>query len=976
MSCRPAGDPELLRGLSERAAAVVRHAIEQHGGRVQEAAGAGALAVFGMPVLHEDDALRAVRAAHEARAALAELGPGLTLRAGIATGVVIAAADAAGQPVQAARELGRRAGPGEILLAPATQLLVRDAVSCEPAGEDALRLVRLDPAAPGVARRLDTPLVDRERELLLLETAFAHAVRSSACQLFTVCGEAGIGKSRLVAELVKALGKEATVLSGQCLAYGEGITYWPVVEIIRSAAGIGAEDLAGTRERIAMLVPGPDGELVAERLAGLLGLGPTPGADEIAWALQRLLEALAAVRPVVVVVDDLQHAEPTLLDLLEGLADRSHGAPILLAGLARPALLEIRPSWGGGKPNTMTVSLEPLDAHDSGLLLANLPGGSELDPQLRTRVVQAAGGHPLFVEELLTMLSEQGRALGGDDELSLPPTVQVLLAARLERLPEPERLVLECGAVEGETFHAAALAALAPELAPEACETALAALLRKNLLRRAESQLAGGDAYRFRHALLREEAYAALPKARRAALHEAFAAWLEQAAGARLVELEEILGYHLEQAYRYRSELGPVDDEIRALGERAADRLGAAGYRAHARGDARAAASLFAAAAELASIPLERAGYALRHGEAAREAGTFVQAEEVLTRVRADAVASGWPGLEAGAEVELAMLRLQTHPLDAASRLREAGSRALATFETLDDDRGTALALVLLAQERWLVLRCADMEELLERALPPAERSGDQRLVAAVLIGLARATVFGPRPAEDAAERCESLIERARTIGPILVASISTMLAVLEASRGNSSRARALGEESKTVMEELAPGPTVAVSRMHWGLALLIAGDPERAELELRSARELLEGLGERTVASTVAALHARALMELGRPEEAERAAMLGLGWADADDVVTQAYARGALARSQAARGLMDEAIENAHQAVELSSRHDSLNQRGDALLDLALVLSAAADREGAQKAAAEALEFYRAKGNVVSAERTARLLG
>jgi tetratricopeptide (TPR) repeat protein len=197
----------------------------------------------------------------------------------------------------------------------------------------------------------------------------------------------------------------------------------------------------------------------------------------------------------------------------------------------------------------------------------------------------------------------------------------------------------------------------------------------------------------------------------------------------------------------------------------------------------------------------------------------------------------------------------------------------------------------------------------------------------------------------------------------------------LEASRGNASRARALGEESTAVLEELAPGPMVASARRSAGLASLIAGDPEHAERELQSARDLLEGLGERSVASTIAALHARALVELERYAEAERAAMLGLSWAKAGDVVSQAYARGALARVLAARGLLDEALENAYQAVELSSRHDALTQRGDALLDLALVLHAAADRQGAQQAAGKALELYRAKGNVASGDRAARLL-
>jgi tetratricopeptide (TPR) repeat protein len=295
-------------------------------------------------------------------------------------------------------------------------------------------------------------------------------------------------------------------------------------------------------------------------------------------------------------------------------------------------------------------------------------------------------------------------------------------------------------------------------------------------------------------------------------------------------------------------------------------------------------------------------------------------------------------------------------------------------FEELAEDRGTAAALVFLARERLLGLHWADAESLLSRALAPAERSGDGRLEATVLVGLARAAVFGPRPAEDAVSRCETLLARARAIGPTAAASISMMLAVLEASLGNSARARALGEEAKAVLEELAPGAVRSFGH-YTGLASLIAGDPEHAEQELRFVGELLEERGERGIASTVAALRARALVELERFEEAERLAELALQWAAADDVVSHAYACGALARCQAAHGRSREALENAQKAVELSSTGDFLNGRGDALFDLAIVLDAAGEPRGARESAAEALALYRAKGNVQTCKRVALLL-
>ena len=269
----------------------------------------------------------------------------------------------------------------------------------------------------------------------------------------------------------------------------------------------------------------------------------------------------------------------------------------------------------------------------------------------------------------------------------------------------------------------------------------------------------------------------------------------------------------------------------------------------------------------------------------------------------------------------------------------------------------------------------ADMEDLLDQALPPAERSGDQALVAEVLFGLAKAAALGPRPAEEAVSRCEGFLARAREIGPMATGTITVVLGVPEALRGNASRAVALGEEGKAVLRELTL-LAVAGAGLMTGITALIADEPERAEEELRTAAAGLDELGERGMGSTVAAIRARALVELERHEEAEEMAMLGLGSADADDVATQGIARGALARSLAARGRMDEALENAHQAVELSSGSDFLNQRGDTYLDLALVLEATADRAGARQAAEQALILYRAKGNVVTAQRVGRFLG
>jgi len=980
-------DAESMRELMRSYFDEMRMALKRHGGTVEKFIGDAVVAVFGVPEAHEDDGLRACRAALDMQARIALLNEGferrfggqIAVRIGVNTGEVIAG-DASsletfvtGDAVNVAARLEQAAGPGEVLLGEPTYRLVRNAARVETvepvsakgksAPVKAYRLLEIRSFGPA-PRRVRTPLTGREDQLRLLERAFDATVAERCCRLVTVIGEPGVGKSRLATELVSRIETRARVVRGTCLSYGEGITYWAIGQIVRGLAGISDEH--SREEALALIrahVDGtPNGHVIAAKTAQLLGLaeGATT-VPETAWAIRHFLAAGTGAEPLLVLVDDIHWAEPTLLDVLAGLPAAIADAPILVLCLARPELLESRPDW------QVAVRLELLGERDANALVKSLlpvaPAG------VRQRIADASGGNPLFAEELAAW------ALEGDlDAVALPTSLHALLGARLDRLGSEDRDTLERGAIEGEVFHRGAVVELSfPALRPSV-PASLEALAAKDLIRPAETSFPGEAAFRFKHILVRETAYQATAKRLRAALHAQFAGWLERLAGERVTEYEEILGYHLAQSYRYHAELGPVDDEIRALGDRAATWLAGAGDRAHARGDARAASSLFAAAAELASVPLEQAGYALRHGTAARDIGAFATAAEVLTRVRSDAVAADWPGLEAGAELELATLSMDTDPTESMSRLRQVGNSALATFELLEDDRGVAVALVFLARERWTALRCGEMEALLDRALAPAERSGDQRLVAAILVGLARAIVMGPRAADDAGSACESLLERARTIGPMAAASISSLLAVLEASLGNSARARALGEESKAVMEELAL-PRVAGVQQFAGLASLIAGDPEHAEHELRSAEVLLEELGERFAASTIAALHARALVELERHEEAERVAALGIGWAVTGDIASQAYARGALARSLAARGRIHEALENAHEAVRLSSGSDFLNLRGDVLLDLALVLDAAADRQAARRAAAEALTFYRAKGNVVSAERVARLL-
>ena len=549
-------DPEVLRALMNRYYDAARVALERHGGTVEKFVGDAVMAVFGIPTASEDDALRAVRASVELRDLVHELG--LEARIGVNTGAVVAGEGdtlVTGDAVNVAARLEQSAGAGEILLGDDTYRLVRDAVDGEATAlgvkgksdpVPAFRLVRLDAAAAGLTRSFGAPLVGRVRERERLRDDFADVTSTRSCRLFTLIGPAGVGKSRVVSDLLGEIADSATIARGRALSYGEGITYWPLVEVLLQ---LGVEP----------------GEAIRS----------SPADTQL--ATRALLERLAEDRPVVLVLDDLHWAEPPLLDLVEHICDWSRGVPIFLLCIARPELLDVRPGWGGGTLNATSLLLEPLDDGDTAELVDRLLDGVELDPATRARILETAEGNPLFLEEMAALARES------DGAVEVPPTIHALLQARLDTLGAEERTVIERGAVEGKVFHRGAVTALAPD--PDADDVAgrLLSLVRKELVRPDRTQIPGDDAFRFRHLLIRDTAYESLPKAVRADLHERFAAWLD--AHAALYEQDEILGYHLEQAARYRAELDADDPRASELAERAGDHLAAAGRTAFRRGD-------------------------------------------------------------------------------------------------------------------------------------------------------------------------------------------------------------------------------------------------------------------------------------------------------------------------------------------------------------------------------------------------------
>src|SRR3954451_325525 len=646
-------DPEALRSLLAQYFEGMAGIVERHGGAVEKFIGDAVMAVFGIPVVHEDDALRALRAAVEMRDALPELG--VEGRIGVMTGEVVSGTAerlATGDAVNVAARLEQAARPGEGLIGGPALPLAGAAAEVEAVEPLVLKgktepvpAYRLLGVLEAPERRHEAPFVGRERELALLREAWERAHAERRCELLTLVGDAGVGKSRLAAEALASI--EATVVRGRCLPYGEGITYWPVVEVLKQLELLPSEEAAAVAIR----------SLLGETEAAT-------SADEIAWAFRKTLEEAAAERPLVVVFDDIQWGEQTFLDLVEHIALLSSGAAILLLCIARLELTDRRSSW------PVTLRLDPLPDDDVDELIPE-----RIPVNLRAKIARAAGGNPLFVEEMLAMA---GEAAG---EVVVPPTLQALLAARLDQLETAERSVLERGAIEGEVFHRGAVQTLSPgetQVTPR-----LAALVRKELIRPDRAQLVGEDGFRFRHLLIRDAAYDALPKGTRAELHERFAAWLQEH-GLELVELDEILGYHLERACRYRTELGvPLDAD---LAEGARRRLTTAGRRAYLRHDHGAAVSMLERATALAPSDeidlvvdltlLDTLFYGGKGGEALERAGSLAER----------AAAAGDDVSELCGRIKEGLFRTSLEPEGAAEQLDALIEHAVPVFEAATSD--------------------------------------------------------------------------------------------------------------------------------------------------------------------------------------------------------------------------------------------------------------------------------------------------
>ena len=995
-------DPEIIRLVMTRYFDAMKTVLEHHGGTVEKFIGDAIMAVFGIPVLHEDDAFRAVRASSAMGERLALLnrelaqshGISLAVRIGVNTGEVVTGDSASGQrlvtgdAVNLASRLEQAASPGQVLLGESTYRLVRDAVQVEPAGPlavkgkstsvHAFRLIAVSADTPRVERRFRSPMVARERQLGMLVQALQSAGTDRRCHLFTVLGAAGVGKSRLIYEFRQRLPPGTSVLQGRCLSYGEGITFWPVTELLRQAAAVREDHSPEERRaRIAALLEGEEhAGSIADRLAELLGVGkPSAAAQETFWAVRRLLEALGKRQPLVVIFDDIHWAEPTLLDLVEYVADWARDSPLLLICTSRLELLDRRQGWGGGKLNATSILLEPLHDQESEQLINNLLG-ARLPADVSQRVLKAAEGIPLFVEQMIGMLIDEGLLrrdngswipAGDLSRVQVPPTIHALLAARLDQVHPDERLVVECGAVEGKVFHLGALAELAPEAIRDRLAPLLMSLTRRELIRPDRAEFVGEEAFRFRHQLIRDAAYNGIPKGQRAKLHERFAAWLEGVVGGTS-EYEEVLGFHLEQAYRYKTELGSIGAEDRTLAHRAASLLGTAGHRAMTRGDMPGAANLLERAIVLREAP-ERFEALLLLSRVLVELGEFRRAESLVKQALGEARAIGGEGLEMHARIARARIIGRVDPDAFVTEAEAIAREAIPLFEKLGDDRGLADSWELVALRLNQIGHPKEMTDAHEKAIEHARRAGDWQGELGNTAALAATLFWGATPVEEGIRRLEAMLDRVKG-HRFTEARIIRFLAAFAAMQGRFDEARILARKAAASFEELGAKLLIATRGFTTGPLELLAGDPAAAEREERASCEALERMGERSWYCSLAAGLAETLYLQGRYDEAYEWTVRSEQTAGAGDLEAQADLRAVRAKILARRGEFAEAERLAREAVEIGRPAEELDHEADNWFDLAEVLRLAGRTAEAADALREAARLWTLKGNIVSANK------
>ena len=910
-------DPEVARRRVTSFFDGVARCIEAYGGTVEKFAGDAVMAAFGIPQAHEDDADRAVRAGFGILEHVRELG--LAARVGIEAGeVVVDEADstfATGEAVNVAARLQQAASPGEILVGEAARRLTVSTVEAESAGPLELRGFRKPIPAYRVLAALDgqrplskvsAPFVGRDAELELLENILERTIRDRRPHVFTVYGEPGVGKSRMIREFLAGV-EGATILRGRALPYGEGVTYWPLAEMVKSAAGITDDDPIETAK--AKLIECCGDEAIAELLglaAGVMEAVETErGQPEIAWAAREFADELADVQPLVMVFEDIHWAEEPLLELIDHLAQWVRERALLIICLARPELLDVRPGWGGGRVRSTAIELEPLGREESEALAEALLEEHHVPEGVRARLLDKTEGNPLFVEETVRMLLEQG-VDGGD---RIPDTLQAMIGARIDRLPAGEKILLQRAAVIGRTFWVGAVDHLSPEYHGDELEDMLDDLLLRDFLAREDrSTISGEPAYRFKNVLIREVAYGGLSKSARAEYHTRFAEWLHERAD---MELLEIRAYHLDQACALYAELdGKPPAE---LAQRAAKALEAAGKRALATESNVSARKLLLRSAELEPT-LSRRFLAAR---AAWQLGDLPVVRDEMTVLAAEAAVEGARDIESRALTALSEVAAS---LDGELvRAAELADQALAVVEPEDHD-GRFRALDRRARVARWVGRLAEAEDYEQQALEVARAAGRKDFEARAALQLAGIHIG--RMEDD---KAEPLIDRA----VVLADESGSIVARASAaqSKGSLHRVREEYEEATGWFTKALDlyREAASVSEIAWTSRMLaqvawITGNPGKAEKLFRESIRMLAPMMERGTLCESQRLLAQLLLAEGRLEEAEKYALAARETVSAEDITSRATTRVALAQVRAAQGRDEEADVLFQEAVEVLS--------------------------------------------------------
>jgi class 3 adenylate cyclase/tetratricopeptide (TPR) repeat protein len=902
-------DPEVVRRRVSRFFDQVSHSIVTHGGTVEKFAGDAVMAAFGVPLAHEDDAERAVRAGFATLERVSTLG--LEARVGIESGEVVAddgdSTFATGEAVNLAARLQAAAGPNEVLIGPAAARLLRDRVELEEVGPLELRGWR-EPIVAHKAvcladlgtpiRGLSAPLVGRTSELDLLENTYERAVRARRASLVTIYGDPGVGKSRLAREFVAGL-EGATVLTGRSLPYGEGVTYWPLAEMVKASSGITDDDpLDEAHEKLRQYC---EDEAVADLLGLAVGVLEAVEGErsqqEIAWAARAWAEQLAEAQPLVLVFEDVHWGEEPLLELIEHLAAWVREAPLLIVALARPELLDVRPTWGGGRVRSTTFELEPLEQEESEELVAALTAKLDLPLDTET-VLMKTEGNPLFVEETVRMLAEGARS-----NERIPDTLQALIAARIDRLPAAPRIALQRASVMGRIFMAGALVHLSPEIDDvQHCLDDL--LLRDLIVREPRATISGEEAYKFKHVLIREVAYAGLSKTSRADLHAAFADWLGEKAHDDIVEIR---AFHFDQATRLLAELdGAAPDDLR---EQAAATLTKAGRRALSREAFRSARKLLLRAVELAPT-LERRYYA---GRAAWRLADFPAVLGEMTGV-ADAERDGETLVQGRALTALAEAVLQ-HRADAITA-RRLVTQALEVLHDAHPEIRFEPLWVSSQVANWFGDHAA-FEKFAKEALAEARAAERKDLEVLVIHSLATAYVIRFETAE-AAPLVLRALELADESGSVLSrASALSVKGWLELVSEFPVEAEADFTAAREFFSEVGNSSREAAMTMMVGRAAFAQGDLDRAEKLLRDSVRALKGIGDRGSLCEAQRALAMVLVEQDKLEEAERFALEARETVGPDDRVSTSSTKLALGIVRSAQKRDDEAERLLREAVE-----------------------------------------------------------